>query len=60
MYMEEHICTLAKEYNHCPHFDGKQFCTSPETSCGMLLTQKNPKKYVREERWYEQYYKKSR
>lgn len=52
-----YICTLDKEYNECPLFDGKGFCSAPNRSCGMLRIQEEPKKYVRKERWYEKYYK---
>lgn len=57
MYQKDPVCTLQKEYNHCPYFDGSQYCTNPKTSCRMLHTQENHKKYVREKRWYEKYYK---
>lgn len=56
----EYICTLSKELNNCPYFDGTQHCKSPETSCGMLRIQEADKKYVRKERWYEKYYKSNR
>ena len=53
----ERICTLSKNLNNCPHFDGEQHCTSPATTCGMLRIQEEEAKYVRKDRWYEKYYK---
>lgn len=55
---KEYICTLNKDLNQCPHFDGEQHCNLPENPCGMLRIQNNLKKYIREVRWYEKYYKK--
>ena len=54
----EYFCTLDRNLNNCPHFDGNNHCTNPETKCGMLRIQDNTKKnYIRKERWYEKYYK---
>lgn len=52
-----HFCTLEKSINHCSYFDGDQYCNNPDTSCGMLHIEKKKKEYIREERWYEKYYR---
>ena len=54
-----YLCTLDREYNECPFFDGQQFCTNPSKACGMLRKQEKPEKYVRKARWYEKYYSNS-
>ena len=50
---------LSPDINKCQYFKDGKYCTAPNDSCGMQgAEEKKPKdKYVREPRWYEQYYK---
>lgn len=58
----EKICLLKSEFNHCEYLGEEQRCEASHSQCGMCikLDYKEPdttKEYVRQERWYEKYYK---
>lgn len=50
---------LDADINKCPYFKDKKYCSIENMQCSMIgLDEQKPKeKYVREPRWYEQYYK---
>lgn len=52
------ICTLKASINKCPYFDNEE-CKAENTQCAFFLQEKETERdaYVREERWYEKYYK---
>lgn len=59
----KYLCTFAEEYNTCKYLDrNTHFCKYENTQCGfrkeIKLNVKSAEKYVRQERWYEKYYKK--
>lgn len=56
------VCTFPKDINRCEYYDEKNsFCNNPnkcsyqEDSERVNVVQK---KYIRQERWYEKYYRK--
>ena len=52
-------CSLDKEINMCEFFDN-ELCKNKK-NCSFQVTEENlniAKKYIKEERWYEKYYKK--
>jgi len=55
-------CELEPVLNKCPHFDPvEQECDSDNECCGfyrMPSAESIPQQYLRQPRWYEQYYKK--
>lgn len=55
------ICTLDKNINQCRFFDASDATCAREEPCFFGEKKENAgnnnKKYVREERWYEKYYK---
>lgn len=59
----KYLCTFAEDYNTCKHLDrNTQYCKNENTQCGFrkeikLDVNKPVEKYVRQERWYEKYYK---
>ena len=54
----QRICTLKQVYNKCPFVGEKQECKT-DKPCSMAQKLENSKeKYVRQPRWYEQYYEK--
>lgn len=54
----QRICMLDHKYNKCPFVGEKQECKT-DKPCSMAQKLENSKeKYVREPRWYEQYYEK--
>ena len=53
-------CMLLKEINQCKFCDKNTMtCNNPDTGCAFRDDKRKgtDKKYVREERWYEKYYK---
>lgn len=59
----KYLCTFAEEYNTCKYLDrNTRYCRCDETKCGFRKEIKfdiiQPTKYIRQERWYEKYYKK--
>lgn len=55
------ICTLDKEINKCICFDPETCACTSQKPCGMAkaeIIKENQPGYVRQERWYEKYYKK--
>lgn len=58
----EKVCLLKGELNHCEYLGIDQRCLASHSQCGMCVKldcqeQETPKGYVRQERWYEKYYK---
>lgn len=54
-------CMLLEEINQCKFCDlSNMTCNNPNSSCAFRddKTESTSKEYVREERWYEKYYKK--
>lgn len=56
------ICTLDKDINRCPHYRSDDLSCANEKPCSFGQIGGDETKisgeYVREERWYEKYYKK--
>lgn len=51
-------CTLDRDINKCPFYRSEKFeCDNPQKCSFQENMQKNSEGYVREPRWYEQYYK---
>lgn len=52
-------CFFISEDNPCIYREG-EMCKSKTSGCGMQVVEKVPEKkgYVRQERWYEKYYRK--
>ena len=54
-------CTLDKDINTCPYFSKDEYCSN-ENQCSFQQIDEEKivenLKYVREERWYEKYYRK--
>lgn len=54
-------CSLDKDINKCPYFlQAEEECIS-KTKCSFKekIDPKTGNEYIRKERWYEKYYKKS-
>lgn len=60
--MKKVICTLDKELNECPYYKADDQSCHSENPCSFSRSDEehSPKtgQYIREERWYEKYYKK--
>ncbi len=53
------ICMMDPKYNKCPYVTSDKACVS-ERPCNMMVKlneDSTKEKYVRQPRWYEQYYK---
>lgn len=55
-------CNLSKEINNCPFCNKEKMeCNNENTQCTFREREiEGNKKYVRQDRWYEKYYKDSR
>lgn len=56
-------CKLDKDINNCPFCDKNNMeCTNRDTKCCFRyeVEANNNNKYVRQERWYEKYYRKNK
>lgn len=56
------LCTFELKENPCPYLtEDKKHCSAESAGCSFRKEEtaqtSNPAKYVRQPRWYEQYYK---
>lgn len=62
---KKYICTLPSEIKQCPFRSNDSKCNMDKDGCGFRKIEqeqeqdKTPSQYVRKERWYEKYYKRS-
>ena len=54
------ICTLDRDINKCPFFENEICKNKNKCSYQVAHETNNSHRYVREERWYEKYYRNSR
>ena len=53
-------CVFAPDINKCPHYiSDKEGCKNPKRGCSFFrdFEQKKETPYVKEEKWFEKYYK---
>ena len=50
-------CSLSKDINTCPFCDLENMKCN-DGKCAFRVEDKHTDKYIRQERWYEKYYKK--